>query len=94
METVVRDVRYVYDFFVLSFLVQGRVEQLDERLDDHGEVVFFVVPAAIDLKTKKEKNKTINDGIRGGGGSRSGLYRNLKHSLKPVRRSGSPGPVA
>lgn len=62
METVVRDVRYVYDLFELPFLVQGRVEHLDERLDDHREIVFFIVPTAVDLmygknrKLKKQKS--------------------------------------
>lgn len=54
METIVRDVRYVYDFFELPFLVQRRVEEFDERLDDHGEIFFFIVPTAVDLPGKNE----------------------------------------
>jgi len=63
METVVRDVRYVDDFFELPFLVQRRVEQLDERLDDHREIFFLVVPAAVDLRREKQtRKKPIIDG--------------------------------
>jgi len=50
METIVGDVRYVYDFFELPLLIQRRVEQFDERLDDHGEVFFFVVSTTVDLR--------------------------------------------
>lgn len=53
METVVRHVRYIYDFFELFRLIQRSVKQFDERLNDHGEVVFFVVPAAVDLQLEK-----------------------------------------
>jgi len=49
METVVGDVRYVYDLFELPLLVQRCVEQFDERLDDHGEVFFFIVSTTVDL---------------------------------------------
>lgn len=59
VETVVGDVRYIYDFFELSFLVQRRVEQLDERLYDHGEVFSLVVSTTVDLWRETEKNTLL-----------------------------------
>jgi hypothetical protein len=55
METIVGDERYVYDFFELSLLVQRRIEQFDERLDNYGEVFFFVVSTTVDLQKKKRQ---------------------------------------
>lgn len=52
METIVRDVGYVYDFFVLFLLVQRCVEQFDKRLNDDSEVFFFIIPTTINLRIK------------------------------------------
>lgn len=57
METIVGDERYVYDFFELSLLVQRRIEQFDEWLDDYGKVFFFVVSTTVNLK---KKMRTLN----------------------------------
>lgn len=56
METIIGDKRYVYDFFELSLLIQRRIEQFDEGLDDYGEVFFFVVSTTVDLKKKKNED--------------------------------------
>lgn len=55
METVVSDVRNVYDFFILFFFVQGCIKQLDEWLDDYSEIFFFVVSTTVNLWKQLEK---------------------------------------
>lgn len=55
METVISDVRNVYDLIELSFFVQGCIKQLDEWLDDYGKVFFFVVSTTVNLQNEKKK---------------------------------------